>query len=311
MLDDPEYRQRWEEKRPWYDRYYPGSLITTEDSPTLSRTVEDLIHTYFAKDRGKGAANQAAGSLANTPDVAQGPQSFSPTNMYYVRVLTEGPTDWKHLKAALRRLKQRGLFHDLEIEFQEDELDTGESELLRICRQYARQEQPHPVVCLFDRDVPATLRDVVTDGKNYKHWGKRVYSAALPIPDHRQSTPNICIEFYYPDGDIQRKDAKGRRLFIGTEFSSRTSRHLSEPLLCADRNKTGKFTIIDSQVYSSNSSSEENVALSKNAFAQYVLSEESNFHNLDISAFVGLFTLIEEIGKTQVQSVASQQQSSL
>ena len=227
MLDDPEYRQRWEEKRTWYERNFAGDLITTEDSPTLSRTAEDIIRTLIlsagASERASEDANLAPTTVA-LPEVqpVANQTSVPAEQTCHVLVLTEGQTDWKHLQAALSQLKQRGKFQLLELEFQTDELDTGDTELLRICRQFARLPQPHCTVCLFDRDNVNTVRDVVSNDKSYKHWGNRVYSVALPIPEHRQSTPNICIEFYYKDEDIQRVDSNGRRLYIGTEFSSRT-----------------------------------------------------------------------------------------
>ena len=48
MLDKPEYRTRWEQKRAWYDRWFPGQLLTTEDSPELSTEAVDLISKFFS-----------------------------------------------------------------------------------------------------------------------------------------------------------------------------------------------------------------------------------------------------------------------
>ena len=211
-----------------------------------------------------------------------------------VLIFTEGPSDWKHLKAAWHCLQNQGLFPNLQVTFQEDEQSMGDKELLSLCRAYSRSPQPRPTICVFDRDVSDTLRHITQAGLDYKAWGNRVYSVALPVPPHRQETPDICIEFYYLDEDITRKDSDGRRLFIGTEFHPRALNHITERLNCADRNKAGKSTIIDSQIYS-HDCPDENVALSKNAFANYVLNGTPNFDNFDVSAFIALFELIEEL----------------
>jgi hypothetical protein len=219
-----------------------------------------------------------------------------------VRVLTEGPTDWKHLKAGLTRLQQGGMFVNLQVEFQENEQDMGDKELLNTCRGLSRVPHSVTTICIFDRDVSSTLQHVIEVPKDYKSWGNLVYSVALPIPDHRRETPDICIEFYYRNEEIQRKDSYGRRLFIGTEFRSRSLAHVEEMLICADRNKAGKFTIVDSQVFPRDS--EENVALSKNAFAQHVLDRTPGFDDFDLSAFVAVFELFERIVQAEIGSSA-------
>lgn len=47
MLDNPEYLSNWRIKKDWYDRYFPGQLITTEESAVLSKTAEELANKYF------------------------------------------------------------------------------------------------------------------------------------------------------------------------------------------------------------------------------------------------------------------------
>lgn len=232
-----------------------------------------------------GAAGEVSAVLSTLTDTLPDVQE--------VMVWTEGRTDWKHLKAAYSRLQGKGMFPHLSLRFHEDEQAMGDRELLTMCRAYARARQPLPTVFVFDRDVPATLRAVTDGDADFKDWGNQVFSVALPVPPHRQETPDVCIEFYYQDSEIMRHDKNGRRLFIGTEFSDRTGRHkLNEALNCTDRNRYGRFTIIDSDVFNE---SEENVALSKNEFVQNILANTEGFGDFDLSAFVLLFELIEKI----------------
>lgn len=291
-LDLEDYRQNWAIKKRWYDEHFPGQLITTEESSTLSRAAKSLIKQLFTSDPGRTEDEERLDE-ADEGELAAVSETEESTEIREACIWTEGQTDWKHLKAAFTRLRDEGMFPNLAIQLQEDEQDMGDRELMNMCRAYARAGQPLPTVFIFDRDVPATLRSI-TDGDNdFKYWGNNVYSIALPVPSHRQDTPDICIEFYYQDAEIMRQDENGRRLFIGTEFSDRTGRHKSnETINCTDLNKVGKFTIVDQRVFNE---AEENVALSKHDFARNVLAGAVGFDDFDLSAFVPLFRLIEQI----------------
>lgn len=45
--DLDEYRNKMEEKIVWYNKYFPGQLISTYETSTLSREAENLINQYF------------------------------------------------------------------------------------------------------------------------------------------------------------------------------------------------------------------------------------------------------------------------
>jgi ATP-dependent DNA helicase RecQ len=45
MLNQDDYAGNWESKKAWYAKHFPDQLITTEESSTLSRQVEELIRT--------------------------------------------------------------------------------------------------------------------------------------------------------------------------------------------------------------------------------------------------------------------------
>ena len=46
-LDLPEYEKHWEEKKKWYEKNFPGMLITTFESNSQSKDIEDIINNYF------------------------------------------------------------------------------------------------------------------------------------------------------------------------------------------------------------------------------------------------------------------------
>lgn len=223
-----------------------------------------------------------------------------------VRIFTEGKTDWKHLQAALADLQRAGQFVGLAIHFDEREDAIGDKALLQRCQTLASAAPlPAPHIHIFDRDNPEVVRKVEPEGGGkFRNWGNNVYSFAIPTPDHRKKTPNVCIELYYTDAAIMRKDREGRRLFLSWEFNNLSLKHLKDKSLnCSDRNilRDPQPKIVDDNVYDE---TDKNVALSKSAFADYVLKRESGFDDFDFSAFRHIFEIIQEI---QVLSRSSPQ----
>lgn len=46
MLDNPNYKAHWEKKQKWYEKNFPGKLITTYEDNKLSKIVEAIIQEY-------------------------------------------------------------------------------------------------------------------------------------------------------------------------------------------------------------------------------------------------------------------------
>lgn len=153
-------------------------------------------------------------------------------------VITEGATDWKHMKAACYALKRDEKCSDLleepNFEFfqyepanskEESEfmIEMGNKALCAMCEAYSKIPQKRKLIFVADRDDKETNKKLCGDGE-FKDWGNNVYSLVLPIPTHRLETPNICIEHYYSDAEIKTlhtEDEIGRRLFLGNEFDDR------------------------------------------------------------------------------------------
>lgn len=221
-------------------------------------------------------------------------------------IVTEGKTDWKHLKSAFRRLKTAGRLGSLRVEFQESETPKGADALLARCQALAEipQRQPRPIVFVFDADMkPSVLDRVGGDDHAYRSWGNGIYSLVIPVPEHRHANPQICIEFYYRDEEIMRPDSHGRRLFIGTEFLEKSGHHKEQDLVCRDATKPGHFVIVDNAVYARN---QDNVALTKNQFADYVERQAEGF-DFDVTPFEALFNLIDEIWRHYQSSMSDAQ----
>lgn len=265
---------------------------------SYSQIVKGKIE-FLGMVRGKSNANYQRFSsrlrlLAPELYPAKGREQI-PAPVIIPKVFTEGKTDWKHLKAAFRTLKNAGLYTNFDIEFfeYEDDIKMGDVELKKMCEQHSKSYQPQMMICIFDNDNPKLVNQVTEPNHLYKHWKNNVYSFMIPIPDHRPNASQVSIELYYEDAEIKQMDHNGRRLFLSDEFHPTSYRHLTEDLSCGDRNKfRASVSVIDSQVYDKD---HNNVALPKNDFAEYILQQQDGFANFDMSKFRKIFDVIQMI----------------
>ena len=233
-----------------------------------------------------------------------------------VMVITEGATDWKHMKTAMAALKEQpeysALFNGLDFEFLEYEpensqdqaqykLGMGDKTLISICENYSKLPQETKYIFIADCDVMETNRTMGNAAGRFKKWSENVYSFTIPVPDSRSETPKICIEHLYSDDEIKTEVTIGdvkRRLYIGNEFDTRglavaIDRFCEKSKACGP----GKINIIEGaqgcRVTSiSNSDGVNNYALSKMNFAKYVSENPSRFK---FDNFVEIFRIIKEI----------------
>lgn len=237
-------------------------------------------------------------------------------------IITEGATDWRHIKAAMNALSQQeennDLFKDIDVNFLEYDpknfpkssessikLEMGNSTLCSMCKEFAKITQHRKMIFIADRDNPDTNKTLGDTTQQYKNWGNNVYSIILPVPLHRESTPNICIEHYYTDNEIKTPteiNGVKRRLYMGNEFDEH-GRGICEGIMC-EKPKicgAGKINIIEGsqgeRVLQSQYGCNDNLALSKMQFAENILEGKFPFDNFNFDSFLGLFQIIDEIIK--------------
>jgi len=233
-------------------------------------------------------------------------------------IITEGHTDWKHMKAALNALKEKEelkeLFDNLDFEFLEYEpanspaqadvkIEMGNDALTSMCESMAKLLQPRKMIFIADCDDKETNKKLAVSGMNFKSWGNNVYSFILPVPNSRLNNPAICIEHLYSDDEIKTEYAiqgLNRRLFIGNEFDENGLSDDSK-YLCIYKNFCGpnKNNIIESRsdkgVVQINGDRSKNLAWTKTDFANCVLNKTPPFDNFDFSNFIKIFEIIKEI----------------
>ena len=233
-------------------------------------------------------------------------------------IVTEGATDWKHLKAAFNNLKSlphlTEKYSSLSFDFLEYapkqdtssaplKLEMGNAQLVEMCKNCAAISQPRKLIFIADADDKNTNKQLGASTGSFKYWGNNVYSFILPVPQHRLDTPSICIEHYYTDAELKipvKINGIDRRIYMGNEFDDVG---ISTDLMhfCYDRNSCGpnKIRIIDGtsekRVIRINDPLKTNLALPKMEFANRMLEGDPAFAKVDLSTFQLVFDIIKEI----------------
>ena len=241
-------------------------------------------------------------------------------------IITEGSTDWKHMKTALAALKVNPQYTDmldsLNIEFFEyepknsggdpvKELEMGKDTLLTLCKNMAKIPQKIKYIFIADNDDPNTTKDMSAKDKSFKKWSNNVYSFVLPVPASRHETPNICIEHLYTDTEIKTEVEENgilRRLYIGNEFDLR-GLATNIDRICEKAKKCGpeSIDIIEGSkgekvTAISDFEGKTNYALPKTSFAKYVSENPDKFNFDNFAEIFRIIKAIIEDGETPCQN---------
>lgn len=221
-------------------------------------------------------------------------------------VITEGPTDWRHIKVALEKFKNKDKkYENLDLEFLEYDDDFGETELIKMKDSLLKLPNQRKYILIADRDTnEKNIKLFDDDNGNYKDWGNKVYTFRIPVPDVRVDTPNISIEHYYTDDELKTliacDDSIERRLYMGNDFN-KIGLNVAEGKRCNYRNKCGndKIGILsgcgDEKVYdiADDDGTTTNFALSKKDFVDKIVSD--NTKQISYNNFSLILDKIEEI----------------
>ncbi len=211
-------------------------------------------------------------------------------------IITEGKTDWKHIKAAMRALNVT----DIDVVFHEYEDTVGDKNLMQMLKNFALVNNTRKIIGIFDRDNDSFLNDnpEVRDNEFYS-LGANVYAFAIPKANEDQYGTYTSIEHYYIKTDLLKKDTNGRRLFLGSEFyeSGNSKDKKYQTKFKGIQNKVKINGVIDEKVYDAEQDPEQktNIALSKNDYAQMIYDGSDFSENFDFSHFDQIFQIIRKI----------------
>jgi hypothetical protein len=106
-----------------------------------------------------------------------------------------------------------------------------------------------------------------------------VYSLPLPTPPHRKPDEPLCIELMHTDVTLSLVDKDGRRVFRKCEFNENGFHTAGHYVMM----KSGGKQLIATEVR--DTVSQENVALSKDDFANQIAKNRPPFDKVDLSGF--------------------------
>lgn len=206
-------------------------------------------------------------------------------------IITEGKTDWKHLKHALSIMKNSGQYTNLDINFLEYEFEFSDSKLETLLINLSKVPNQNKIIGIFDSDS-----NIGSKYENIKDFGNNVYGYC--IKDTQGYNCGISIELLYKRDDLTISDKEGRRIYLTDEFKELSHQlKTNSNIVCnnktlVDAVKRNIIKIIDSDVFDDE---EHSLALSKNQFAEYIYNNEDNFSKVSIDGFKDIFSIIEQI----------------
>lgn len=210
-------------------------------------------------------------------------------------LITEGKTDWKHLKSAMRALE----ISDLNVDFYEYDYTMGDTNLMKLLEQFAITAPNRKIIGLFDRDNDTICSQIHEPGKAYKQLSKNIYAISIPTANEEVYGPYTSIEHYYPKTQLLKVTNEGRRLFLGEEFFesglSKDKAHLTRAK--SIQNKVRINGVIDEKVYclETDPGFEKSIALPKDDFAQLIYDQDEYASGFDFSEFTKIFDIIREV----------------
>ena len=215
-------------------------------------------------------------------------------------VITEGKTDPIYLKKAMEKLNIENCnidFIGLGTPESREYTEGGNKGLDRLANALTVVAPPIPVVCMYDRDVGS---DEMLSNPFIK-YGHNLFKMCIPVPTYRRDNKDICIEHYFKNTEIKRKDSNGRRMYLGNEFNQNGLSYKGK-LMCEAKSKCGKgsIKILDGAdktkvFYQNDDSYRNNIALPKKDFATNIKNNVENFNDFDFSRFKKIFNILQVI----------------
>ena len=217
-------------------------------------------------------------------------------------IITEGKTDWKHLKLALKTLISNNQHTSLDVDFfeYESEVNMGDIRLSQMTEHMATLPQKRKMIFVFDRDNPEIIKTMSGIPQDFKIWGNNVYSVCLPIPEHRANYKNLSIELYYTEEKLRTFDsATGKRLWFSNEIEiitrPTTGKKIYRAQAIADPDEELNKKVFDQPADKIVDIDGRAVGLTKSAFAEVMISSSQNFTAIDMRGFSSFFSILEKI----------------
>ena len=289
--------------------------ISAENYREFQKAFEWVQDSKTARERERQITEDAIQSVRSQTSTAQSDE---------ILVVTEGCTDWKHMKHAWSKLESEYPELQGKLRFWEyhpkgkgngaPEFDMGDSQLIDMCKQFMKIRQHQKIVFVADADKPDVTKELRADGAQYKKWGNNVYSFQIPNSELRENFSAVCIEHYYTDDALKTEiEIAGvkRRLFLSNEFFRQTGQNKDHQYFYENTKrlkKCGEYDIIEgdknNRVIKALDESEDpvNYALPKNDFASEMLACNPVLASVSVEPFKKIFDVLKQIAAEPLQT---------
>lgn len=211
-------------------------------------------------------------------------------------IITEGKTDYKHIKKAIEILEKK----DIDVDFYQVPEKWGSSDLKGMLESLSRIKQHRIIIGIFDRDEPSILSYLNTEHQQYKTYGdSNVYAFAIPLVNEKIYGNYISIEHYYNRNNLLKEDPiYHRRLFLGDEFhpSGNSKDGEFQTKTSNIKHKVEINGVIDEKVYRSTDLEQlHSIALSKDAFVTLIETNNEYTNDFNFNNFIHIINILQDI----------------
>lgn len=211
-------------------------------------------------------------------------------------IITEGKTDYKHIKKAIEILERK----DIDVDFYQVPDKWGSSDLKGMLESLSKIKQQRIVIGIFDRDEPNILSYLDVENQQYKSYdNSNVYAFAIPLVNEDIYGKSISIEHYYNRNNLLKEDPTNhRRLFLGDEFypSGNSKDGKYQTKISNIKRKVEVNGVIDEKVYFSNDLEQQHsIALSKDAFVTLIETNNEYINDFNFCNFTQIINIIHDI----------------
>lgn len=213
-----------------------------------------------------------------------------------VFIVAEGKTDWRHIESARRYLGIR-----LNLAYAETDETLGSRGLLQLCEHFSQfgPDNDSTIIAIFDHDEPDVIKKLERkkQGDGYQIWGNKVYSLAIPVPDHRRNYSGVCIEMLYFDNDISKLNREGKRLYFDNEVERVVIEDGEEEWVTHAPDQKRELMKKPFGRLASKIRDEAGVyrGISKARFAEHMYSDNADYSDFNRSGFLDLFAIIKRV----------------
>ncbi|WBF66691.1 reverse transcriptase family protein [Desulfovibrio subterraneus] len=222
------------------------------------------------------------------------PKTSGPTNYLF----GEGQTDWKHMYAAFRHFRSKGLFSNMQLTIAPPPAvwEGGHGNLKSMVQKYLTIHNSNSkLFFLFDTDDQNanSFAKGTKENKNlYHHHGNNIYTLRISEEEGK------CIEHLYPLDFLTRYDKHNRRIYLSHEFDDQGKLKKDRNISYSGKKRfearwINKDHLIDSVTQIVNGI-EINIARSKKDFSSDILSQTTPPPQNAFDNFLPIFQAIAQ-----------------